>query len=636
MATFLPLARLETRFLLCLLTLLPCFGGAFTALAELPAIQDRDQLLHNDSRSSDGFRIRQINEIGSSTFPATELQSTLEAFGGVVMPDQIVYQNTCNLSQSPVNYLAPGTGVLMLDDFFLTDCGRLFRPSACVFSPPGTSRFNVIMMYWFVDERNLLSPIPDTRCEVRGIPAGSVYDPGPECHYSAMARSRLPRSLWLGIQFSTDEAGWVLGEQAEIGTTEDEFLICSGTDCAGFVIPGHWAGFGGGVRAVVDSMAANDSCTTPRAVTNGEVSLSTCRSTTDGPVHQSCLPSPPYNEEEQQIYNDRWFAYQAPCGGHATISVCEGNFDTLIAVYEGRDCQNIETRRKSCNNDSGVCGEDSLRSSVTVPVVCGEDYLIRVGGFLDQMGDAVLAIKCVGDSCQTVCGDRNVCTSGQLRGDVCCFTGIAGCDDCNLDQVADTGGPVQGCAQFVGQCAGDPSWDCAANWSPAASYPGDGAAAGLVSLGVGDVVTLNVDSTLERIRMAGGSQLEVTPGDLTLAATGISGFVGGRLLIDGGHELMSESGDLWIAAGGFLSSLPPGNTQASGAILSGWISVDAGNPRNCSSVTCGGVVWMSGTMSLTVLSDVLLTAVARATSTPSTHVSRTAFMTVSARPPLSL
>jgi len=558
-----------------------------------------------DRKVSDSLRVRFIDEASSSTRRAASLDDR-DRFAGGIGQGQVVYENVGQAGQRPPAYFAPGAGVLVMDDLFLKDCGKLFRPSIRVYAPEGTGRYSVILIFWYVDERNLLVPLLDSYCEVTGISSGAVYDPGVECRFGPMVDNRLPRSLWLGLIFSNHAAGWVICDQAEQGSTDDVFLACGDSRCDSLALPAHWSGFCARVTAILDEPQLNDACANAIRVLDGRSAQSTCSTTTDGPAHSHCFPNPPYEPDGQQIYRDLWYTYQAPCNGHATISVCEGNFDTMIAVFEGLGCADLESRRLGCNDDSAVCGEDSLRSSVTVSVTCGQWYLIRVGGFLEQMGDFSLSIGCVGDSCQTECGDRNVCTTGKRRGDVCCYVEQSRCDDCNLDQVADTAEIAEGCARFVGLCQGDSSWECAANWSTRESYPGNGSAVNQVSLGDGDSVTLNVDATLRRLRMTGDSELKVAAGDLTMDGAGIVAFVGGSLLVGRDHSLHAEDGELWIAADGILAGDPLGNPVGSGRIFAGAITVDAGNPPVCESVVCGGAVWLTGDMSLTVRGDLVL------------------------------
>ena len=87
-----------------------------------------------------------------------------------------------------------------------------------------------------------------------------------------------------------------------------------------------------------------------------------------------------------------WYCYTAACTGQATISLCDSGFDTMLAVYDG--CQ--------CNPEQGdliVCNDDACdrQSEVTIDVVAGRRYLIEVGGYGSETGQGQLTI---GTSCE--------------------------------------------------------------------------------------------------------------------------------------------------------------------------------------------------------------------------------------------
>src|SRR5215510_7176294 len=72
--------------------------------------------------------------------------------------------------------------------------------------------------------------------------------------------------------------------------------------------------------------------------------------------------------------NDVWFSHVATCNGFLTVETCGANFDTTLEVLVGT-CANLASL--DCNDD--FCG---LQSLVTVPVISGTTYFIRVGGHL--------------------------------------------------------------------------------------------------------------------------------------------------------------------------------------------------------------------------------------------------------------
>ena len=87
---------------------------------------------------------------------------------------------------------------------------------------------------------------------------------------------------------------------------------------------------------------------------------------------------------------DAWYCYQPTCTGAAIVSLCDSNFDTAVAVYEGCECP-AQAAAFACNNDACLS-----QSEVTWTVNVGDSYLIRVGGRAGAVGSAILSIDCEG------------------------------------------------------------------------------------------------------------------------------------------------------------------------------------------------------------------------------------------------
>ena len=78
--------------------------------------------------------------------------------------------------------------------------------------------------------------------------------------------------------------------------------------------------------------------------------------------------------------NDGWFTYTATSTGDAIFNTCDpAGFDTDLAIYAG-DCSALALL--GCDGDgSTLAGCQTYDSEVIVPVIAGETYVIRVGGF---------------------------------------------------------------------------------------------------------------------------------------------------------------------------------------------------------------------------------------------------------------
>jgi hypothetical protein len=145
---------------------------------------------------------------------------------------------------------------------------------------------------------------------------------------------------------------------------------------------------------------ANDDCSHAQSI--GDVShlpFDTRCATFDG--SGDCITSP-----------NIWYLYNASCTGQATISLCGGSYDSMVAVYNGSNCPPSSSNLIDCNDD--YCGYDA---QVTINVTAGHNYLIEVGGYDNWYGEGVLSINCQGTP-----GDQHPvndnCSNAKPVGDV--------------------------------------------------------------------------------------------------------------------------------------------------------------------------------------------------------------------------
>ncbi|UCC31161.1 MAG: right-handed parallel beta-helix repeat-containing protein [Phycisphaerales bacterium] len=118
---------------------------------------------------------------------------------------------------------------------------------------------------------------------------------------------------------------------------------------------------------------SGETCAEAGPINDGKTAFDATDATDDGSF--GCYAGP-----------DIWYVYTATTTGYLKVSLCgTTSFDTTLAVYEGNatNCPPTTMTMLACNDDSW-CG---LASEVTVPVVSGNDYLIRVGD-LDESGTA--------------------------------------------------------------------------------------------------------------------------------------------------------------------------------------------------------------------------------------------------------
>ncbi len=87
-----------------------------------------------------------------------------------------------------------------------------------------------------------------------------------------------------------------------------------------------------------------------------------------------------------------WYCYTASCTGNVTVSLLGSSYDTMLAVYNGCECDPASSDLIRCNDDFG----NQLQSQITFAATAGSQYLIEIGGYGSETGQGVLNIKCDG------------------------------------------------------------------------------------------------------------------------------------------------------------------------------------------------------------------------------------------------
>lgn len=122
----------------------------------------------------------------------------------------------------------------------------------------------------------------------------------------------------------------------------------------------------------------NDLCTNVQVIGEGSHAFSNLQATTDGPLEPG----------DCDIAADIWFGHVAQCTGDLTISLCESDFNTALAVY-GFDCPESAGELIACNDN--WCGE---QSQLVLPVTEGDAFRFRVGGSGGAEGNGILNVFC--------------------------------------------------------------------------------------------------------------------------------------------------------------------------------------------------------------------------------------------------
>ncbi|MFT5051723.1 MAG: hypothetical protein ACI8QZ_003143, partial [Chlamydiales bacterium] len=178
-------------------------------------------------------------------------------------------------------------------------------------------------------------------------------------------------------------------------------------------------------------MGDNNTCAGSTEIFDGATAYDTTGATTDGPADAAC-------EFDGQTYHDIWFNYTATCTGTLTVSTCgTAAYDTDVVIYDGADCGSLVLL--GCDDDTAGC--DGFTNTQDVPVVQGNGYIIRVGGWSDgDFGAGTITLTCEGDGGPG--GDNNFCADAEPIASGCHPFDTTG---------ATTDGPGDASCEFDGQ-----------------------------------------------------------------------------------------------------------------------------------------------------------------------------------------
>jgi hypothetical protein len=204
------------------------------------------------------------------------------------------------------------------------------------------------------------------------------------------------------------------GALASLGCNDDAGGICATGSLLNVAVTasqsvwirvGGFAGATGVTDVRVDCVPFADECWQAIPVTTGTNGpFSNVLATTSAPAAACGL-----------LGNDVWCTYTATCTAPHTFATCSAarTFDTVLEVLQG-DCG--APWSLGCNDD----GCDGLGSRLTVPLVQGVVYAIRIGGYAGATGNFELSIEPgTGTGAITTvapgCGPTTILVEGEPR-----------------------------------------------------------------------------------------------------------------------------------------------------------------------------------------------------------------------------
>ncbi|MFT4661340.1 MAG: hypothetical protein ACI8XB_001615 [Patiriisocius sp.] len=129
---------------------------------------------------------------------------------------------------------------------------------------------------------------------------------------------------------------------------------------------------------LVSAQPDNDNCEDAIEVGYGTHDYSSLGATTDGPEHANCTG---FSFGDDNCHLDMWYEVTAENDGFIELSTCDMiDYDSRLVVYNPDwDCPPVEEDLLACNDDGAGCA--GFSSFLNFPVVAGETYLVRIGGY---------------------------------------------------------------------------------------------------------------------------------------------------------------------------------------------------------------------------------------------------------------
>ena len=282
---------------------------------------------------------------------------------------------------------------------------------------------------WYRYRPTVTGPVTFSTC-------GSAFDTTISLHGSCgTAVANLPQTVGgANVQQCNDDHG--LGGTFCASTLSSRLRVVLQANTTYFLRVSGYNQIAGTFNVVVNggigtAPPANDDCANRAGLGLGIFSFNTAGAATDGPTHTGCN----FNGSNQ-ITNDIWFNFPSECDGVLSLSTCnDANFNTRIAVYDDQGCTNYEARLLGCSDDSASCASGT--SAMTVPVISGRNYTIRIGGTSGATGSGNITLACTpSNTCPACPADYNQ-DGGVTGDDIAAFFADyeegAGCADTNVD-----------------------------------------------------------------------------------------------------------------------------------------------------------------------------------------------------------
>jgi hypothetical protein len=154
-----------------------------------------------------------------------------------------------------------------------------------------------------------------------------------------------------------------------------------------FIRVSGWNGAYGSIRLTITApnRPSNDTCANAMPVPVGfgtGVTFTNVNAITD--ARPNCLGA-------GTPFGDVWFRSVAPQSGRLTFSTCGSTINTVMIVYDGSACGDVNAPAIVCGQANSACSAvgGGAGTRITVPCVAGQAFLVRVGGLFGATGSGV-------------------------------------------------------------------------------------------------------------------------------------------------------------------------------------------------------------------------------------------------------
>lgn len=130
-------------------------------------------------------------------------------------------------------------------------------------------------------------------------------------------------------------------------------------------------------------------CENAVVVGEGATAITNYGAATDGPEEPELCSA----FADSDVQSDVWYIHETTCTGMLVVDMCDADFLTKIAAYEG-GCPSESGSALAC---SVAACENILGTTLRVAVNEGDTIYLRIGGHLGAQGEGVMTITC--DDC---------------------------------------------------------------------------------------------------------------------------------------------------------------------------------------------------------------------------------------------